>query len=98
MASAHTLLNLGGLVLVFWLVLVNGWLFMLMMKDKRAAGRDKTRTPEATLLALALFGASPTLLFGRRFLRHKTQKASFINAMYAVIVVQVGLLGWYLTK
>lgn len=90
--------DVGSLGLLVWLGVVNVWLFALMAKDKRASGREGARTPELVLLALGFAGASPVLLFGRKYLNHKTKKESFVAAVWAVVVMQAGLLLWYLTR
>jgi uncharacterized membrane protein YsdA (DUF1294 family) len=84
----------GGGVLWWWLFYANLQELLLLAKDKFAATRKGKRTPESTLLLLALAGGSPALLGGRILFRHKTAKQSFIAAMAGVIAVQVGLL-WY---
>jgi uncharacterized membrane protein YsdA (DUF1294 family) len=79
-----------------WVGVVNLWLLALMVKDKKAAEARKRRTPEATLLILALAGATPAMFAGRAWLRHKTVKESFNFALYGVVAVQVAFLAWKL--
>lgn len=56
--------------------------------DKRAAKRGARRTPEATLLGLALVGGSPGLALGMLAFRHKTRKASFLASFAFVLIAQ----------
>ncbi|HEX2859385.1 MAG TPA: DUF1294 domain-containing protein [Alphaproteobacteria bacterium] len=84
----------GGGGIWWWLFYANLNLLALLAKDKLAAVKKGRRTPESTLLLLALAGASPALLGGRFLFRHKTAKQSFIVQMCGVMVVQAGLL-WY---
>lgn len=56
--------------------------------DKRAAKRGARRTPEATLLGLALVGGSPGLALGMLAFRHKTRKASFLARFAFVLIAQ----------
>lgn len=72
-------------------VAAQGW-------DKRLARKQaKSRTPEKTLLILALPLAAPGMLLGMRLFRHKTKKRSF-QLKAAVVVfanlLMAGLLGW----
>lgn len=83
----------GGL-LWWWLFYANLQLLALLAKDKMAAMKKSRRTPESTLLILALLGASPALLLGRFLFRHKTAKQSFVAQMAGVIAAQAAIL-WY---
>lgn len=69
--------------MIFILGLV-GWFFaaslvtaFLYVRDKRAAGKDRQRVPERTLLAWSLVGGWPGGVITGRKIRHKTQKLSF---------------------
>ena len=71
--------------------------------DKAIAEGQRTRVPEYILLALALAGGSPAAyaaIYKFRN-RHKTQKAGFMTAYWAIVAVQVIMfcsipiwLGW----
>ena len=98
MAAVVYLKGAGIVTVIVWLVLVNVWLFMLMAKDKRASGREGARTPEVTLLLLGLAGASPVLIFGRKYLKHKTKKDSFVASVWAVAGIQAAALVWWLLR
>ncbi|MDK2890142.1 MAG: hypothetical protein PWR21_774 [Methanoculleus sp.] len=56
--------------------LVNAVSFIAYYRDKKFAKRSAKRTPEKTLLVLALFGPFGAFAAMRAF-RHKTQKAKF---------------------
>jgi Predicted membrane protein len=64
----------GAVLLVY--ALVNGSSFIAYYRDKKLAERNIWRTPEKTLLVLALVGPFGALAAMRAF-RHKTQKAKF---------------------
>lgn len=57
-------------------LLVNVVSLLAYYRDKRLAERSSWRTPERTLLLLALFGPFGAFAAMRLF-RHKTQKAKF---------------------
>lgn len=60
--------------------------------DKRAAIKDKRRTPEKTLHLLDLFGGWPGAYLAMRKFRHKTQKKTFRVVYWATVVLHV--IGW----
>jgi uncharacterized membrane protein YsdA (DUF1294 family) len=84
----------GGGVVIWWIFYVNIQELALLAKDKLAAVQKWKRTPESTLLLLALAGASPALLLGRFAFKHKTKKNSFITAMCGVLAAQA-IAAWY---
>jgi len=56
--------------------LVNAVSFIAYYRDKKSAKKNARRTPEKTLLVLALFGPFGAFAAMRAF-RHKTQKTAF---------------------
>ncbi|WP_435008620.1 DUF1294 domain-containing protein [Tundrisphaera lichenicola] len=63
--------------------------------DKRRAGRDERRVPEAALLGLALIGGSPAAAIAMFVLRHKTRKPAFLIPFACVIAAQVvAVVAW----
>jgi uncharacterized membrane protein YsdA (DUF1294 family) len=61
--------------------------------DKWRAGHSSRRTPEKTLLLLAVPLASPGAWLGMRTFRHKTSKSSFKWKMIAVTVLNALTVG-----
>jgi len=61
--------------------------FLAQGIDKWRAGRGVRRTPEKTLLLLAVPLASPGAWAGMRLFRHKVSKSSFKWKMVAVTVL-----------
>ena len=83
-------------VLWGYLALVNIVLFVLMGWDKAAAKREARRTPETTLLALAVIGGSAGGLLGMLIFRHKTRKPAFRIGFPLILICQMLLAGWLL--
>jgi len=74
------------LVLSFATFVLYGW-------DKASATGGYRRTPEKTMNTLALAGGWPGGWIAMEGLRHKTQKASFQNAFWSAVVLNVLVLG-----
>ena len=80
------------------LLVMNLLAFALMGIDKMKAKRGSWRIPEKTLfLVTALFGGLGGTL-GMRVFRHKTKHWYFKFGFPALLVVQIVLLAWLLTK
>ena len=62
--------------------------------DKHAAVHRRARTPERTLLLVALLGGWPGALLGQRWLRHKSSKTSFLVKSWTVVAVHQAAAGW----
>jgi uncharacterized membrane protein YsdA (DUF1294 family) len=80
-----------SITLILWayLVLINLATFGAFALDKVAAENRRRRTPETTLLGLALAGGSLGALTAQRFLRHKTRKQPFRAILIAIAALQV---------
>lgn len=87
------------LVVLAWLLVSNLAGFLVFAADKKAAGTDRRRVPERTLLIMAALGASPAMIWGTQKLRHKTQKEPFRTLLRAVAVLQgvaaLGAIAWW---
>lgn len=71
--------------------------FLAYAKDKSAAVWDKWRTPENTLHIISLFGGWPGAKIAQSFLRHKSQKESFLITYWVTVIVNCGALYWLTT-
>src|SRR5687768_4050288 len=71
--------------------------FVAYAWDKSAAQQGAWRTRENTLHLLGLCGGWPGALVARHVFRHKTQKPSFIAALWATVGLNCGALVWLLT-
>ena len=76
------------------LAVLNVLLFLLMGRDKAAAQKGTRRTPETTLLALAVIGGSVGGLLGMVFFRHKSRKPVFRIGLPLILICQLLLVGW----
>ena len=85
-------------LLIVYLAGVNAVLFALMGADKRSAVRRRRRIPETTLLALAVLGGAAGGLLGMLLFRHKTRKAAFFLGFPAILLVQLALAWFLLSK
>ena len=82
---------LGG-----YLALINLVLFILFGRDKAAAQKGTRRTPETTLLALAVLGGSLGGWLGMALFRHKTRKPAFRIGLPLILICHLLLAGWLL--
>ena len=78
------------------LIILNLLLFILMGRDKAAARHGARRTPETTLLALAVLGGSVGGILGMLLFRHKTRHAAFQIGLPLILIFQLALAGWLL--
>ena len=75
------------------LVSINFVTFITYAYDKAAAIEGKWRVPEKSLHALALIGGTPSAIFSRKILRHKTTKGKFIRDFWVTIFLQIVAVG-----
>ena len=75
-----------------YLVAINLFCLLLFRHDKQGAIAGKRRTPESTLLIVALFGGTIGAFAARRIFRHKTRKQPFSTRLAMIAMVQVGLI------
>ncbi len=79
-------------MLLFYLVIINGFSYALMYIDKRAAKLGRRRIPEMTFYGLGFFLGALGLVLGSQSFRHKTQKQPFKSLMHLLLVCNLGLL------
>ena len=90
--------TLGLTWIPLWLFFANIWLLVIMGKDKLTArinhrkGWGWRRTPESTLLALTLLGATPGMFLGRIVFNHKSSKQPFTQALFGICAAQTVLI------
>ncbi|MDH3891849.1 MAG: cold shock and DUF1294 domain-containing protein [candidate division Zixibacteria bacterium] len=88
----------GWSELLAYLLSINVVTFILYGYDKYIAGRAGLRVPEIVLYLLAFLGGSPAVLAGQRIFRHKTIKRSFQFVYWTIVVLQVAVLIYSLTR
>lgn len=81
-----------------YLLFINILAFAAMGIDKRKAKKKKWRTPEKTLMTLALIGGSVGMIFGMKYFRHKTLHKLFSIGGPAILIMQLILLYLIYTK
>ena len=75
-----------------YLLTINACTFAAFWRDKRAAERGRRRTPESTLLMLAILGGTSGAIAGQQVLRHKTRKEPFRTKLWLIAGAQTILL------
>ena len=88
----------GWTVLLVWLAVINLLTFIVYGADKRRARKGKWRVPEKTLFLLPLLGGSIGALLGMRVFHHKTKHWYFVWGVPAILLAQLALAVWLLTR
>lgn len=83
-------------VFAIYLIGINVLTFLIYGVDKWKAKRDKWRIPEDTLIWLAVAGGSVGALLGMNLFRHKTKHRKFFLGIPAILLVQLGLLYFFI--
>ena len=81
-------------LVVLYLLTVNAVGFVAMAADKQRAVRDQPRTPERTLLNIALIGGALGAVAAQQMLRHKTRKEPFRTRLWLTAAAWTALLWW----
>lgn len=84
--------------IVIYLVIINLIGFLSMFIDKNKAKKGHWRTPEKTLLTIALLGGSIGSLAGMYKFRHKTQKARFFIGIPIILFTQIIIVVYLIIK
>lgn len=83
-------------VFAIYLIGINILTFLIFGADKWKAKRDKWRIPEDTLIWLAIVGGSVGALLGMYLFRHKTKHRKFQIGIPVILLVQAGLLYFFI--
>ena len=78
--------------ILIYVLVINLIGFASMYIDKRKAKNGGWRTPEKTLLTIALLGGSVGSIIGMYNFRHKTKKARFSIGFPVILIVQIVLI------
>lgn len=84
--------------LLWYLAAVNLVTFTVYGVDKAKARRGAWRVPEKTLFLLPLLGGSVGALLGMRVFHHKTKHWYFVWGVPAILLAQLALAVWLLTR
>lgn len=84
--------------LLWYLAAVNLVTFTVYGVDKAKARRGAWRVPEKTLFLLPLLGGSVGALLGMRVFHHKTKHWYFAWGVPAILLAQLALAVWLLTR
>ena len=82
----------------WYLAAVNIVAFIMYGIDKEKARRGAWRVPEKTLFLLPLLGGSVGALLGMLVFRHKTKHWYFVWGVPAILLAQLALAVWLLTR
>ena len=85
-------------IILIYLIAINVVTFFAYGIDKWKAKRTKWRISEATLLGMAVIGGSIGAWLGMRVWHHKTMHKKFQLGIPLVIVVQIALVIWIISK
>ena len=85
-------------IIIIYLTSINVATFITYGIDKLKAKRSKWRISEATLLGLAVIGGSIGAWLGMRVWHHKTMHKKFQFGIPLIIVVQIALVIWIISK
>ena len=83
-------------VFAIYLIGINVLTFLIYGVDKWKAQRDRWRIPEDTLIWLAVAGGSVGALLGMNLFRHKAKHRKFFLGIPAILLVQLGLLYFFI--
>jgi len=79
-------------ILFYYLVVLNGYVFISYFRDKRLAIRKKRRISERTLLLGALLGGGMGGFLGMFVNHHKTRKWYFYLGNLLAIIIWMGII------
>ena len=86
------------LILFIYLAVINIIGFALMGIDKKRAIRGAWRISESSLFLSALLGGSIGCILGMKLFRHKTKHWYFKYGMPAILLAQIALVIFILTR
>lgn len=81
--------------IIIYVLIINLIGFLSMFLDKRKAEKGKWRTPEKTLLTIALIGGSIGSLIGMYTFRHKTHKTRFSIGIPFILILQISIVIYF---
>ncbi len=79
-------------ILLVYLAIVSVISFFSVISDKKSAEKGKRRIPEAVLFLFAGMGGSAAMYLTMCFVRHKTQKNSFVFGIPLIFFLQAVMM------
>lgn len=84
--------------LIIYLIGINLFTYIAFYVDKKKAQKGKRRISEKELLQLSFIGGIIGALFAMKNFRHKTQKKSFYNKIYSILLLYICLILYIVYK
>ena len=84
--------------IIIYLVAINLITFLSMYIDKKKAKKGSWRIKESTLLTMGLIGGSIGGIAGMYTFRHKTQKTRFVILFPSMLILQIIITVYLITK
>lgn len=85
-------------VILIYLLIMNAAGFLVMTIDKVYARKNMWRIPERTLLGVAAVGGSLGVLAAMYTVRHKTKHMKFVIGVPLILVIQIGLVLYFILR
>ena len=85
-------------MILVYLLIINAAGFLVMTIDKLYAKKNMWRVPEKTLMGIAAIGGSIGVLIAMYTVRHKTKHAKFVIGVPLILVIQVGLVLYFILR
>lgn len=85
-------------VILIYLLIMNAAGFLVMTIDKLYARKNMWRIPERTLLGVAAVGGSLGVLAAMYTVRHKTKHMKFVIGVPLILVIQIGLVLYFILR
>ena len=85
-------------VVLIYLAVINVVTFFMYGIDKWKAKKSKWRIREAALLGLAVLGGSIGAWLGMKVWHHKTQHKKFKYGVPAIIIIQLALIIYFVSR
>lgn len=92
------IIYLTPLNVIIYLLLINIFGLLIMYIDKKKAKYGRWRIPEKTLLVVALLGGSIGTMAGMYWFRHKTQKLKFTLGFPTILISEIVITLYFLSK
>ncbi len=84
--------------IIIYLVVINIVGFLAMFIDKEKAKRGAWRIPEKTLFLLTILGGGIGTITGMYLFRHKTKKLKFTVGLPVILITEVVLIVYWITR